>query len=795
MALQHSPVAVGLWGTIATSNDALTWVTQESGTYEDLRGVTFGKGIFVAVGSNGTILTSSDGIIWTRQSSQTFQSLFGVAYGQDTFVVVGNAATVLTSQDGMIWTERISDLPYSFSSIAFGNDIFIAVGPLGAVLRSEDGSTWVLKTLDTSYDLADITFGDFTFVAVSRYGTILESPNGETWTIRSSTLGGFGVTYGEDTFVVVGSYLEIHQSDPVTNSPFIYVAPNPLNFRNVTVGSSSDQSATVGNYGSADLALDMITTPSPPFQTIEDNCSGKILAPGETCTLTPRFSPTAEADAAETVNIPSNDSESPIILNLRGRGVPSTTQDIQVAPLLLDFGNVHKNGLSSKNVVITNDGVEDLLITDLNLTSFDGFSLDPVNLPLSIPPADSRILTISFRPDELRSYNSALAITSNDPDEPQVMVLLSGMGVEIEINVAPGSLDFGKVQIGNYSEQTVTVRSDGTINLNINYIDNPYAPFSRVGGTCPQNPSLAPNESCTLIIRFSPASTGSFYSDFSIRSDDPDEQVLYVYMSGIGVTPDILINSTEANFGYVLVGSNPEETITVQNNGAGNLAIGSVTEPSPPFFKLADTCSGQSIVPNSSCSITLGFAPITQGDFESSVDIFSNDLDENPTTISLLGKGVLFWLDPPEGAAGTRIGINGAGFGKKRGRVLIGGADATIRKWTDDWILCSVKKPMPAGSYDVTVRPPNAPAITEPGAFTFMPPEIVSIEPTHPSAVDIEAGKSATVLGNFFGAKPGRILMRKSDGTRARCDVIKWTMNPESGASRVRFRVPHWYSD
>jgi len=220
-----------------------------------------------------------------------------------------------------------------------------------------------------------------------------------------------------------------------------------------------------------------------------------------------------------------------------------------------------------------------------------------------------------------------------------------------------------------------------------------------------------------------------------------------------------------------------------------------VTEPSPPFFKLADTCSGQSIVPNSSCSITLGFTPTSQGFFESALSIFSNDLDENPTTISLIGKGVLFWLDPPEGAAGTRIGINGVGFGKKRGRVLVGGADATIREWTDDWILCSVKKPMPAGSYDVTVKPPKALAVTETETFTFIPPEIISVEPTNPSAMDIAAGTGATVWGNFFGAKPGKILMRRSDGTQARCDVIKWTMDPESGASRVRFRVPYLYSD
>src|SRR6266516_1200686 len=56
-------VAVGLRGAVAVSTNGTNWVSQNSGTSENLHGVACGKGIFVAVGDYGLIL-SSDGSSW-----------------------------------------------------------------------------------------------------------------------------------------------------------------------------------------------------------------------------------------------------------------------------------------------------------------------------------------------------------------------------------------------------------------------------------------------------------------------------------------------------------------------------------------------------------------------------------------------------------------------------------------------------------------------------------------------------------------------------------------------------------
>ncbi len=54
-------VAVGNWGNISYSSDALAWILRDvGGNTRRLSGIAYGNGTFVAVGSDGTILQSDD---------------------------------------------------------------------------------------------------------------------------------------------------------------------------------------------------------------------------------------------------------------------------------------------------------------------------------------------------------------------------------------------------------------------------------------------------------------------------------------------------------------------------------------------------------------------------------------------------------------------------------------------------------------------------------------------------------------------------------------------------------------
>lgn len=98
-----------------------------------------------------------------------------------------------------------------------------------------------------------------------------------------------------------------------------------VSFGNVGVGDSAEQTVTISNTGEVDLVIGNVATADPlaaPFSIVADACSGKSLAPGVDCTLTVRFSPSAEGPFDDTFDIPSNDpDENPGTIFLNGTGV------------------------------------------------------------------------------------------------------------------------------------------------------------------------------------------------------------------------------------------------------------------------------------------------------------------------------------------------------------------------------------------------------------------------------------------------------------------------------------------
>ncbi|SMP66566.1 S-layer homology domain-containing protein [Anoxynatronum buryatiense] len=227
-------VAVGKSETILTSPDGVTWTTRKSGGFYLLKGVGYGNNMFVAVGwvagGVGMILTSPDGVTWTPRTSGTTNNLIGVSYGNSTFVVVGSSGTILTSADGVTWTPRTSGTTNELWGVSYGNSTFVAVGSSGTIQTSADGVTWTPRTSGITNHLRGVSCVNSTFVAVGTGGIILTSPDGETWTTQTSgtTNELWGASYGNGTFVAVG------------RSRTVLTSPNGETWANKTYGTTND---------------------------------------------------------------------------------------------------------------------------------------------------------------------------------------------------------------------------------------------------------------------------------------------------------------------------------------------------------------------------------------------------------------------------------------------------------------------------------------------------------------------------------------------------------------------------
>jgi VWFA-related protein len=121
-----------------------------------------------------------------------------------------------------------------------------------------------------------------------------------------------------------------------------------------------------------------------------------------------------------------------------------------------------------------------------------------------------------------------------------------GGGGSPEITLSSSSIPFGNLVINQTSDRSINVQNTGTRNLNVGQITSPAAPFTIASDTC-SNQAVAPNGSCTVVVRFSPVTQASFASSFNIPSDDADEGSLTVNLTGDGKGLNVAISNISLN--------------------------------------------------------------------------------------------------------------------------------------------------------------------------------------------------------------------------------------------------------
>jgi Ca-activated chloride channel family protein len=111
-------------------------------------------------------------------------------------------------------------------------------------------------------------------------------------------------------------------SSPAT--PNIEMDNSSVSFGDVVQDKFSNQTITIKNTGSANLAIGQIAKSNPlsaPFSISADNCSGAQVPPSKTCTLQVRFSPTVQGPFQDAFDIPSNDPlETSVTVSVSGYG-------------------------------------------------------------------------------------------------------------------------------------------------------------------------------------------------------------------------------------------------------------------------------------------------------------------------------------------------------------------------------------------------------------------------------------------------------------------------------------------
>jgi subtilisin family serine protease len=138
-------------------------------------------------------------------------------------------------------------------------------------------------------------------------------------------------------------------------------------------------------------------------------------------------------DYTGALRIASNDPDHSLVslpCSLHVTGVPR----IAVSPPALNFGEVYIGLTRPLDVVVSNPGSD---VLDVSAISIDNSEFSTDTTPFTLQPGMSKTLAVVFSPVNPAVSTGALTFTSNDPDQLQIQVALSGTGVvppEIVVN-------------------------------------------------------------------------------------------------------------------------------------------------------------------------------------------------------------------------------------------------------------------------------------------------------------------------------------------------------------------------
>jgi photosystem II stability/assembly factor-like uncharacterized protein len=277
-------------------------------------------------------------------------------------------------------------------------------------------------------------------------------------------------------------------------------------------------------------------------------------------------------------------SATPALLRVGTYGRSTFELTAATGPLLavnadLAFGTVCVGQSATRVVQIFNVGSSDLHISSFTRVSgsTDFAIISGPQTPVTVPPGEEIDYTIRFSPTAAGSETATFQINSDDPNQPALQLQASGFGATTAIAVT-GSTDFGNVCPGTSAERTISVCNVGACDLHVTSASLSCPDFTLVNNPFPA--TVSPDSCLNLVIRFTPTSPGPKSCTLTISSDDPNNPVINLTVTGN--TPSASIDvPLDATFPPTVIQSigpcHSANPFPISNTGSCNLTITNIT--------------------------------------------------------------------------------------------------------------------------------------------------------------------------------------------------------------------------
>jgi len=424
----------------------------------------------------------------------------------------------------------------------------------------------------------------------------------------------------------------------------VQVSRSGADFGQVRVGTTSAPADfTVTNAGQSSFTIGSIAlSETADFTLALAGAFPRLLAPGDSVTFSVAARPTQLGLLTGQIAIDTDAGATLLPVEVVG-----VAPGLAVSEDRIDFGAVDLRAAPAMHaLVVTNYGTTTLTVGQPALTgpgaaSYDIAGIDPTGLVLD--PGSSATAVVVCQPTaEGAIAAAAVQLTSDAPDQPSIVVLLAGRGVDRHLEVAPDALVFAPTPIGVAAQKTVVVTNGGDAPL---VFGSPAvgAPFSVTGLPA----QLAGGGSATLTVGFTPTSAGPASGDLVLASDDAARPAVHVQLSGTGVSADLVAQPSALDVGTVVVGGSRRMEVVVANGASATTHMltgvciadaGAVTCGGGGDFRL-DGTGATAIGPHGSVTLGVVFAPRAAGGSAATLLIFTDGSSAPTLLVGLSGEG------------------------------------------------------------------------------------------------------------------------------------------------------------
>ena len=202
-----------------------------------------------------------------------------------------------------------------------------------------------------------------------------------------------------------------------------------------------------------------------------------------------------------------------------------------------------------------------------------------------------------------------------------------------DIDVELYEIDFDTVLVGEFSDKVLSILNTGNTTL---VIDSIYTSSESI--TLPIA-EIHIETNYELVITFTPSEYGIVEDTLIVISNDPDESYLEIPLIAFGYipSPNIVLESTNIDFGIVMDGLTEAIELHVANDGDAPLSLASVYIEESTAFTIPNYST--SVAENDTGSIEIIFSPDDEASFSGTMYIVSNDPDTDTLMVPLSGIG------------------------------------------------------------------------------------------------------------------------------------------------------------